>query len=46
MLHKINVNIFEVNEKMNACSKEIEPTKKTNNRERKKKEKRKTPELI
>lgn len=45
MLHEIKVNIFEVNEKMNVCNKEIEPTKKTNKRERDKKERRKTPEL-
>lgn len=51
MLYEIKVNISEVNEKMNVCSKEIEPTKKkkkpnqTNKREREKKEKRKTPEL-
>lgn len=30
MLYEIKVNISEVNEKMNVCSKEIEPTKKKN----------------
>lgn len=50
MLYEIKVNISEVNEKMNVCSKEIEPTKKKHKQTKQtkekeeKKEKRKTPE--